>query len=102
MPLGLPPFTIRTRCVFMYETTLACFLRSGVMEMPLITASHFFAFSAGIRPGHAVLTAAAWTSHVFSSAVAMSTSKPAILPLVVASYIGGNVGSVQYLNVAAV
>ena len=85
----------------MYETTPACFLRSGVMKMPLITASHFFAFSAGIKPGNAVFTGAAWPDQVFASAVAISTSKPTILPLVVASSIGGNVGSVQYLNVAA-
>src|SRR4051812_21867733 len=84
----------------MYDATPACFLRSGVMKMPLITASHFFAFSAGRSPGNAVLTAAAVLENVFASAVAMSTSKPTILPLVVPYSIGGNVGSVQYLNVA--
>src|SRR4051794_41286676 len=79
----------------MYETTPACFLRSGVMKMPLITTSHFFALSAGMRPGNAVLTGRAVSPHVFASADAMSTSKPVILPLVVASSIGGDGGSVE-------
>src|SRR4051794_41867029 len=84
----------------MYETTPACFLRSGVMKMPLITTSHFFALSAGMRPGNAVLTGRAVSPHVFASADAMSTSKPVILPLVVASSIGGDGGTVQNLNIA--
>ena len=71
--------------------------------MPLITASHFFAFSAGIRPGNAVFDATSRSRpRSAASFAAMSTSKPMILPLVVAYSIGGNVGSVQYLNVAGV
>src|SRR5258707_13886280 len=92
---------MRTRCVCMYDTTPACFVRSGVMKMPLITASHFFAFSAGMRPGNAVLAADAVPPHVLASATAMSASKPTILPLVVVYSIGGNDGSVHHLNVAA-
>src|SRR4051794_41098609 len=69
--------------------------------MPLITASHFFAFSAGRRPGNAVFTGAAVFPAARANADAMSTSKPTTLPLVVAYSIGGKVGSVQYLNVAA-
>src|SRR5947207_12026178 len=67
--------------------------------MPLITASHFLELSAGIRPGNAVFTGDAAAPHVFASATAMSASKPTTLPLVVAYSIGGNVGSVEYLNV---
>src|SRR5262245_62969037 len=85
----------------MYGTAGACFTRSGVTKMPLITVSHFFAPSAGIRPGNAVLFALALAPHVFASASAMSTSKPLILPLDEASSIGGNVGSVQNVNVDA-
>src|SRR3954447_13133114 len=70
------------------------------MKMPLITASQRFAFSAGSRPGKAVFVAAPVAPQVFASAAAMSTSKPTILPLVVVYSIGGNVGSVQNLNVA--
>src|SRR2546422_5432955 len=84
----------------MYDPTAACFLRAGVMKMPLITASHFFEFSAGRSPGNAVLSGEAVSPHVGASFAAMSTSKPTILPLAVAYSIGGNVGSVQYLNVA--
>ena len=60
--------------------------------MPLITASHFLAFSAGMSPGNAVFTGVAFAPHVWASACAMSTSKPVILPLAVASSIGGKVG----------
>ena len=49
--------------------------------MPLITASHFFAFSAGMRPGNAVFTGFAVAPNVFASALAMSTSNPLIAPL---------------------
>ena len=70
-------------------------------KIPLITVSHFFAFRAGIRPGNAVLTALAVAPHVFASAPAMSTSNPLIAPLDAASSIGGNVGSVQNVNVVA-
>ena len=45
--------------------------------------------------------ATALPPHVPASFAAISTSKPVILPLVVASSIGGNVGSVQYLKVVA-
>src|SRR3954469_3460066 len=69
--------------------------------MPLITASQRFALSAGIRPGNAVFTGFEVAPHVSASLVAMSTSKPVILPLVVESSIGGNVGSVQNVNVPA-
>src|SRR6266702_1386740 len=69
--------------------------------MPLITASHFFALSAGIRPGNAVFKGLAVAPHVFASALAMSTSKPLIAPLEEASSIGGNDGSVQNVNVVA-
>src|ERR1044071_7474690 len=69
--------------------------------MPLMTASHFFAFRAGIRPGNAVFTGFEVAPHVFASALAMSTSKPLIAPLEEASSMGGNVGSVQNVNVAA-
>src|SRR5260221_10815057 len=100
MPFGLPALTMITRCDFMYVTAAACFKRSGVTKMPLITALQRFAFSAGISPGNAVFDAAAVAPHVAASFVAMSTSKPMILPLVVVYSIGGNVGSVQYLNVA--
>ena len=100
IPFGLPAFTMSTRCDSMYDTAGACFVRSGVMKMPLITASHFFAASAARRPGNAVFDATAVAPHVAASFVAMSTSKPMILPLVVVYSIGGNVGSVQYLNVA--
>src|SRR5262245_64173129 len=85
----------------MYGTAGACLVRSGVTKMPLITASHFFALSAGIRPGNAVLFAFAFAPHVFASASAMSTSKPLIAPLDEASSIGGNVGSVQNVNLDA-
>src|SRR2546421_7249957 len=81
-------------------TAAACFKRSGVTKMPLITASHRFAFSAGINPGNAVFDAVAVAPHVAASFVAMSTSKPMILPLVVVYSIGGDVGSLQYFNVA--
>src|SRR2546429_7175528 len=67
--------------------------------MPLITASHFFALSAGIRPGNAVFNGLLVAPHVFARALAMSTSNPVIAPLEVASSMGGNVGSVQNVNV---
>ena len=85
----------------MYATAPACLSRSDVMKMPLMMASHFFALSAGMRPGNAVFTGFAFAPHVSASCCAMSTSKPVILPLAVASSMGGNVGSVQYLNVPA-
>jgi hypothetical protein len=66
--------------------------------MPLITASHFFASSAGISPVNAVFRGFALAPHVFASALAMSTSNPLIAPLDEASSIGGNVGSVQNVN----
>src|SRR5438105_4404564 len=69
--------------------------------MPMITPSHFFALSSGIRPGNAVLNGLAVAPHVFASALAMSTSKPLIAPLEEASSIGGNDGSVQNVNVVA-
>ena len=98
---GLPALTMKTRWVAMYPAAPACFSRSGVTKMPLITASHFFASSAGMRPGKAVFTAFAVAPQVLASAVAMSTSKPEIAPLGDASSMGGNVGSVQYVKVAA-
>src|SRR6266568_1314319 len=82
-------------------TAGACFRRSGVTKIPLITASHFFALSAGISPGNGVFTGFELAPHVFASADAMSTSNPLIAPLGEASSIGGNVGSVQNLNVLA-
>src|SRR5438067_235138 len=66
-----------------------------------MTALHFFAFSAAIRPGNAVFSAFADSPNVGASALAMSTSNPVIAPLVEVSSIGGNVGSVQYVNVPA-
>src|SRR3954454_15805722 len=100
MLFGLPAFTISTRCDFMYVAAAACFRRSGVTKMPLITASQRFAFNAGIRPGNAVFDAWAVAPQVTASFVAMSTSKPTIFPLGVVYSIGGKVGSVQNLNVA--
>src|SRR3954469_9555281 len=101
MLFGLPAFTISTRCDFMYVAAAACFNRSGVTKMPLITASQRFAFRAGISPGNGAFVALAAPPHVPPSFVAMSTSKPTILPLGVVYSIGGNVGSVQNLNVVA-
>src|SRR5439155_921799 len=92
---GLPPFTSSTRCECMYATAPACFKRSGVTNMPLITTSHFFPFSAGIRPGNAVLVAFAEIFQCAAIAFAMSTSKPKMEPFDLVSSIGGNVGSVQ-------
>src|SRR5947207_15591465 len=86
----------------MYGKTPACFMRSGVTKMPLITASHRFAFSAGISPGKAVFSGFATPPHVAASFTAMSTSKPMIAPLGDASSIGGNDGSGQVLNVGGV
>ena len=85
----------------MYVTAPACFSRSGVTKMPLITASHFFPLRAAIKPGKAVLSAFAPLPNVAASFVAISTSKPMMFPLVVVYSIGGNVGSVQYVNVPA-
>src|SRR5439155_16373078 len=82
-------------------TAGACFRRSGVTKIPLITASHLFALSAGISPGNGVFTGFELAPHVFASAVATSTSNPLIVPLEEASSIGGNVGSVQNLKVLA-
>src|SRR5262249_18608968 len=70
--------------------------------MPLIAASHFFAFSAGIRLGDAGFRGLGGAPNGFVSALAMSTSKPVILPPDVTYSIGGNVGSVQNVNVALV
>src|SRR5256885_13604697 len=98
MLFGLPAFTMITRCDFMYVTAAACFKRSGVTKMPLITASQRFAFSAGIRPGNAVFEATAVPPQVAASFVAMSTSKPMILPLVVVYSIGGNAGAGGFLH----
>src|SRR5262245_32075314 len=70
--------------------------------MPLIAASHFLALSAGIRLGKAVFSGLDVAPNVFASALAMSTSKPVILPPDVTYSIGGNVGSVQNVNVALV
>src|SRR5256885_8338552 len=100
MLFGLPAFTMRTRCDFMYVTAAACFRRSGVTKMPLMSASQRFAFSAGMRPGNAVFEALAVPPHVAASFVAISTSNPMILPLVVVYSIGGKGGSLQYFNVA--
>src|ERR1700730_4345334 len=66
--------------------------------MPLRTASHFFAPSAGSRPGKAVLTGVDEPFQSLPIAAAMSMSKPTIAPLVVADSIGGNVGAVQKLS----
>src|SRR5438105_3178860 len=101
MPFGLPARTISTRWECMYATAPACFRRSDVMKMPLITVSHFFAFSAGIRPGNAVLTGFEVFPNVSASECAMSTSKPVIAPLEEASSIGGKVGSVQNVKLPA-
>src|SRR2546423_4175092 len=76
-------------------------MRSGVTKMPLITASHRFAFSAGIRPGKAVFTGFATPPQVAASFTAMSTSKPLIAPLGDASSIGGDGGSGPYFYVGA-
>src|SRR5581483_9995875 len=65
------------------------------------TASHFFAFNAAMSPGNAVFSGFDVSPNVFASADAMSTSKPMIVPLVDVSSIGGNVGSVQNVNVPA-
>src|SRR5512144_1660391 len=92
---------MNTRCVSMYLTAPACFRRSGVTKMPLITASHFFALRAGMRPGNAVFTGFAVAPNVFASAEAMSTSKPLIAPLEATYSIGGNDGSVQYVKLVA-
>src|SRR4051812_27780328 len=61
--------------------------------MPLITVSHFFAPSAGIRPGNAVLTGFAEIPMRFAIAFAMSTSNPKIDPFDFVSSIGGDVGA---------
>src|SRR5207302_10828226 len=66
-----------------------------------MTALHFFAFSAAIRPGNAVFSAFADSPNVGASALAMSTSNPVIAPLVEVSSIGGNVGSVEFVKVPA-
>src|SRR5580765_8279600 len=66
-----------------------------------MTASHFFAFSAGISPGNAVFNGFAVAPNVCASAAAMSTSNPPTAPLEEASSIGGNEGSVQNVNVVA-
>src|SRR5919204_2335631 len=68
------------------------------MKIPLITTVHFFAPSAGRRPGNAVWTNFAFTFHSLAIAFAMSMSKPMGLPAAVFDSIGGNVGSLQYLN----
>ena len=68
------------------------------MKMPLMTASHFFAPSAGSSPGKAVLTGFDPPPHCVPIAFAMSMSNPTIEPLVVADSIGGKVGSVQNLS----
>src|SRR5882672_2738076 len=99
MCFGLPPLTSRTRCECMYVTAPACFTRSGVTKMPLITVSHFFDVSAGIRPGKAVLTGFAEIPQCAAIAFAMSTSKPKMAPLDFVISIGGNVGSVQKVSV---
>src|SRR2546421_7250036 len=70
-------------------------MRSGVTKMPLITASHLLALSAGIKPGKAVFTGWATPPNVAASFAAMSTSKPVIFPLEVASSIGGDGGAGQ-------
>src|SRR3954451_11470184 len=57
-----------------------------------------FDWSAGSRPGNAVWTNFAFTFQTFAMAFAMSMSKPMGLPPVVVDSIGGNVGSLQYLN----
>src|SRR5919197_1907819 len=98
MCFGLPAATISARCVFMYGTAGNFAVRSGVMKIPLITMLHFFAASAGSKPGKAVPTNFAFTFQSFAIAFAMSMSKPTGLPLVVFDSIGGNVGSSQYLN----
>ena len=66
--------------------------------MPLITMLHFLAPSAGNSPVNPVLTNFAFTFHSFPIALAMSMSKPIGLPAVVFDSMGGNVGSLQYLN----
>src|SRR3989442_11306053 len=71
------------------------------MKMPLITASHLFALSAGIRPGKAVFSGFAVSPHVAASFEAMSTSKPVILPLDDAISIGGEGGAGAVGNVGA-
>src|SRR2546421_12646958 len=76
-------------------------MRSGVTKMPLITASHLLALSAGIKPGKAVFTGWATPPNVAASFAAMSTSKPVIFPLEVASSIGGEGGSGRDLEVGA-
>src|ERR671936_591355 len=68
------------------------------MKIPLMTMLHFFDPSAGSRPGNAVWTNVALTFQSFAIALARSTSKPIGLPAAVFDSIGGNVGSLQYLN----
>src|SRR4051794_30895247 len=101
MCFGLPPATIRARCECMYETAGNCFVRSGVMKMPLITTSHRFAPSAGSRPENDEKTYFAVPPICLASAFAKSMSKPVGLPPVVAFSMGGNVGLSQYENPAA-
>src|ERR671931_2522803 len=68
------------------------------MKIPLITIVHFFDPSAGSRPGKDVWTNFALTFQSFAIAFARSTSKPMGFPAAVFDSIGGNVGSLQYLN----
>src|SRR5215210_2587377 len=68
------------------------------MKIPLITMLHFLDASPGSSPGKAVWTNFALTFQYFAIALAMSTSNPTGLPAAVVDSMGGNVGSLQYLN----
>ena len=51
MCFGLPAATMITRCECMYAIAPACLRRSGVMKMPLITASQLLRVQRGDEPG---------------------------------------------------
>ena len=66
----------------------------------LITASHFFAFSAGMITSKPVVLISAFAPSSFATALAMSTSAPTALPPWRNS-IGGYVVSLQKVIVLA-
>src|SRR5579885_3458727 len=98
MCFGLPPATIRARCECMYSKAENCFVRSGVMKMPLITTSQRLAPSAGRSPANEEKTNVALPPICPARSFAKSMSKPVGFPPAVEFSIGGKDGLSQYLN----
>ena len=98
MCFGLPPATISARCECMYAIAGNCFVRSGVMKMPLITTSQRCAPRAGRSPEKDGEDEGRLAAHLRRERVGEVDVEAGRLSARVEFSIGGNVGLSQYLN----